>query len=75
MGELTIAGPANHWAPGVKSVVPRKRVALRGIRLFSEKPSRWQIGPTTLCARGTAFGSTSFQQDKIRPKTRLDDIP
>ena len=35
LNELTIAGPANDGAPPVKSVVLRKRGALRGIRLIS----------------------------------------
>lgn len=35
LNELTIAGPANDGVPPVKSVVLRKRGALRGIRLIS----------------------------------------
>lgn len=35
LNELTIAGPANDGVPPVKSVVLRKRNALRGIRLIS----------------------------------------
>lgn len=35
LNELTIAGPANDGSPPVKSVVLRKRGALRGIRLVS----------------------------------------
>ena len=35
LNELTIAGPANDGVPPVKSVVVRKRGALRGIRLIS----------------------------------------
>ena len=35
LNELTIAGPANNGNPPVKSVVLRKRGALRGIRLIS----------------------------------------
>ncbi len=35
LNELTIAGPANDGMPPVKSVVLRKRGALRGIRLIS----------------------------------------
>jgi hypothetical protein len=35
LNELTIAGPANDGNPPVKSVVLRKRGALRGIRLIS----------------------------------------
>ena len=35
LNELTIAGPANDGLPPVKSVVLRKRGALRGIRLIS----------------------------------------
>ena len=35
LNELTIAGPANEGTPPVKSVVLRKRGALRGIRLIS----------------------------------------
>ena len=35
LNELTIAGPANDGVPPVKSVVLRKRWALRGIRLIS----------------------------------------
>jgi hypothetical protein len=35
LNELTIAGPANDGRPPVKSVVLRKRGALRGIRLIS----------------------------------------
>ena len=35
LNELTIAGPANGGTPPVKSVVLRKRGALRGIRLIS----------------------------------------
>jgi hypothetical protein len=35
LNELTIAGPANDGSPPVKSVVLRKRGALRGIRLIS----------------------------------------
>jgi hypothetical protein len=33
--ELTVAGPTNEGTPPVKSVVLRKRGALRGIRLIS----------------------------------------
>lgn len=35
LNELTIAGPANEGTPPVKSVVLRKRGAVRGIRLIS----------------------------------------
>lgn len=35
LNELTIPGPANDGTPPVKSVVLRKRGALRGIRLIS----------------------------------------
>jgi hypothetical protein len=35
LNELTIAGPANDGSPPVKSVVLRKRGAMRGIRLIS----------------------------------------
>lgn len=35
LNELTIAGPANDGVPPVKSVVLRKRGALRGIRLIN----------------------------------------
>ncbi|MBI2512195.1 MAG: hypothetical protein HYV96_09450 [Opitutae bacterium] len=35
LNELTIPGPANAGTPPVKSVVLRKRGALRGIRLIS----------------------------------------
>ena len=35
LNELTIAGPANDGVPPVRSVVLRKRGALRGIRLIS----------------------------------------
>jgi hypothetical protein len=35
LNELTIPGPANGGTPPVKSVVLRKRGALRGIRLIS----------------------------------------
>ena len=35
LNELTIPGPANDGRPPVKSVVLRKRGALRGIRLIS----------------------------------------
>ena len=35
LNELTIPGPANDSSPPVKSVVLRKRGALRGIRLIS----------------------------------------
>ena len=35
LNELTIAGPANDGSPPVKSVVLRKRGALRRIRLIS----------------------------------------
>lgn len=35
LNELTIPGPANEGRPPVKSVVLRKRGALRGIRLIS----------------------------------------
>ncbi len=35
LNELTIPGPANDGHPPVKSVVLRKRGALRGIRLIS----------------------------------------
>ena len=35
LNELAIAGPANDGVPPVKSVVLRKRGALRGIRLIS----------------------------------------
>ena len=35
LNELTIPGPANDGNPPVKSVVLRKRGALRGIRLIS----------------------------------------
>jgi len=35
LNELTIAGPANDGHPPVKSVVLRKRGALRGIRLIN----------------------------------------
>lgn len=35
LNELTIAGPANDGTPPVKSVVLRKRGALRGIRLIN----------------------------------------
>ena len=35
LNELTIPGPANDGMPPVKSVVLRKRNALRGIRLIS----------------------------------------
>jgi hypothetical protein len=35
LNELTIPGPANDGSPPVKSVVLRKRGALRGIRLIS----------------------------------------
>ncbi len=35
LNELTIAGPANEGTPPVKSVVLRKRGALRGIRLIN----------------------------------------
>ncbi len=35
LNELTIAGPANDGVPPVKSVVLRKRGAVRGIRLIS----------------------------------------
>ena len=35
LNELTIPGPANAGCPPVKSVVLRKRGALRGIRLIS----------------------------------------
>lgn len=35
LNELTIPGPANDGEPPVKSVVLRKRGALRGIRLIS----------------------------------------
>jgi hypothetical protein len=35
LNELTISGPANSGTPPVKSVVLRKRGALRGIRLIS----------------------------------------
>ena len=35
LNELTIPGPANDGVPPVKSVVLRKRGALRGIRLIS----------------------------------------
>lgn len=35
LNELTIPGPANEGTPPVKSVVLRKRGALRGIRLIS----------------------------------------
>lgn len=35
LNELTIPGPANDGIPPVKSVVLRKRGALRGIRLIS----------------------------------------
>ena len=35
LNELTIPGPANEGCPPVKSVVLRKRSALRGIRLIS----------------------------------------
>lgn len=35
LNELTIPGPANDGFPPVKSVVLRKRGALRGIRLIS----------------------------------------
>lgn len=35
LNELTIPGPANDGTPSVKSVVLRKRGALRGIRLIS----------------------------------------
>jgi hypothetical protein len=35
LNELTIAGPANDGMPPVKSVVLRKRGALRGIRLIN----------------------------------------
>ncbi|MEO6750811.1 MAG: hypothetical protein ABIP85_03450 [Chthoniobacteraceae bacterium] len=35
LNELTIAGPANDGAPPVKSVVLRKRGALRGIPLIN----------------------------------------
>lgn len=54
LNELTIPGPANDGRPPVKSVVLRKRGAVRGIRLISyeslmgylaglgERPSRTQ---------------------------------
>jgi hypothetical protein len=35
LNELTMAGPVNDGVPPVKSVVLRKRGALRGIRLIS----------------------------------------
>lgn len=35
LNELTISGPANDGRPPVKSVVLRKRGALRGIRLIN----------------------------------------
>jgi hypothetical protein len=35
LNELTIAGPGNECRPPVKSVVLRKRGAMRGIRLIS----------------------------------------
>jgi hypothetical protein len=35
LNELTISGPANEGQPPVKSVVLRKRGALRGIRLIN----------------------------------------
>ena len=35
LNELTIAGPVNDGVPPVKSVVLRKRGALRGIRLIN----------------------------------------
>lgn len=35
LNELTIAGPANSGVPPVKSVVLRKRGAMRGIRLIN----------------------------------------
>ena len=35
LNELTIPGPANDGSPPVKSVVLRKRGAMRGIRLIS----------------------------------------
>ncbi len=35
LNELTIPGPANDGTPPVKSVVLRKRGAIRGIRLIS----------------------------------------
>jgi hypothetical protein len=35
LNELTIAGPANDGRPPVKSVVLKKRGAVRGIRLIS----------------------------------------
>jgi len=35
LNELTIPGVANDWKPPVKSVVLRKRGAVRGIRLIS----------------------------------------
>lgn len=58
LNELTIPGPANDNRPPVKSVVLRKRGALRGIRLINHDSLMHHLGSMSAAPNGRAESTT-----------------